>query len=957
MSNRHAIQNISALVLLLFTSCVFNANKEESNTSANDTNTLYNGFQNPPSEARPFVRWWWNDNDVEPNELDRELELLKSVGFGGVEINPIAANRTTKKYNPDAMVWMSDEWIDMLVHACKKSKDLGMITDMIVGTGWPFGGEFLKHEETCQRITPHTLPYNGNTTIKTSKDELLDIINTHYEGSGQRKHQSEKTTYELFYIYLIPNDCKDKNEAINLLDFVDKEGNLSYEIKTSGKYNLCYGFKEQSFRKVSSGAKGGAGPVMNHYDKDVTRQYLSRIKKVSEKTGIPLSDLVRALFCDSIEISGANWTDGFKELFDETYGYSFDDWLPFVFYPAYEGYEEVEYDADFKDRLKRVRYDYNRLLVDTFLENFTQVSQDFCEENGLKYRYQAYGTPFLMGMLEGYMIPDIPESNNWVYSQAFESDRMKDSVWTWSQGHGYMLWNMMAASGGHLTGKNIISCETMTNTNGVFRTTLQEIKQHDDMNFITGINHSILHGFNYSPPEASFPGWLKFGTYFSEHNPWWEHLHKWVDYNARLSYVFQNSQAEKSIAIIGPTADLWGDVGLTRSPYHSTPEYLFRLWEPISQLGYSNEYINQQIIQDAEINDGVITYGNMKYKLLVLASLTSIEPETATALKAFVESGGKVVVVDQLPVKSLNFIDYKENDNSVKVMMESLVEKYPESILIIDGPESLDNLFVWTKDVLNKTGLAPDVTIDTPHEYVYQMHQYTGDKVVYFFNNSHRFKTSAFDATFPIEGKYPYVWNPETGERKPYAYTDNSNKLNIELNPLESLLLVYEDEKPKESTTEKIGVKKELTAIEGVWIVEGKRVDGEVLNWEMDKLIDFSKSGDSTQSTFGGKIIYKTVFNAPKGTTHIDLGEVNQGVTQLFINGKDAGTRWYGQAIYPIADFIVEGENTIEIHYSTVLTNYAKSLKDNPGAQHWARHGAIAPTGIEGDVTLISYTE
>ncbi len=46
----------------------------------------------------------------------------------------------------------------------------------------------------------------------------------------------------------------------------------------------------------------------------------------------------------------------------------------------------------------------------------------------------------------------------------------------------------------------------MTNTKGVFKTSLDEIKQHDDMNFITGINHSVLHGYNYSPVEAGFPG-------------------------------------------------------------------------------------------------------------------------------------------------------------------------------------------------------------------------------------------------------------------------------------------------------------------------------------------------------------------------------------------------------------------------------------------------------------------
>ncbi len=946
-------------MIVLFVTSLYVISACSSKPSINHETELYSGFQNPPAEARPFVRWWWNDNKVEATELDRELELLKSVGFGGVEINPIASNAASVEIGKEALVWMSDEWIDMLVHACKKSKDLGMITDMIVGTGWPFGGEFLSHDETCQRIMSHYLPYSGNSTIKLSKDDLLNDMINHYENEGSRKHQSEKTTYELFYIYLVPLNCKNTGQAIDLKQYLNETGSLSYKIELPGEYHLCYGFREQSFRKVSSGAIGGAGPVMDHYNKEVTYQYLARLKRISEKTGIPLDELIRALFCDSIEISGANWTDEFGDTFLKKYSYSLDIWLPFIFYPAYSGYEkdeyDNEYDSQFKDQLKRVRYDYNRLLVETFLENFTRVFQDFCTENNLLCRYQAYGTPFLMGMLDGYMIPDIPESNNWIYSRVFDKDNMKDSVWTWNQGHGYMIWNMMAASGGHLSGRKIISCEAMTNTAGVFRTTLEEIKQHDDMNFITGINHSVLHGFNYSPIEAGFPGWLKYGAFFSEHNTWWEHLPEWVDYNARLSYVFQNSQADKSIAIVGPTSDLWGDVGLTREDFHLTPQYLYKLWEPISQLGYSNDYINEKIVQGADFHDGLMQYGNMKYELLVLASLKSIDPKTALAIERYLKSGGKVVVIDHLPVQSLHYTDYEKNDEMVKALMESLSEKYPQSFLQIDGPTQNQRLFTWTRDMLAQTGVYPDVLIDRPCEYVYQIHQYTEDEELYFFNNSHRYNSAEFKAVFPVEGKYPWIWNPETGERKPCAYKSDPEELEIVLKPLESLLIVFEDEKPKTLATLVKTERKELEVLENAWDVEGKRVDGEIFNWKMDELIDFSQSEDVNQNTFGGKIIYTASISTPKGVSHIDLGDVNEGITELYVNGKNAGTSWYGLAIFPVADFLKEGENEIEIRYTTVLANYCRSLKDNKTAQHWTSHNAIAPTGMEGPVKLVAY--
>ena len=97
---------------------------------------------------------------------------------------------------------------------------------------------------------------------------------------------------------------------------------------------------------------------------------------------------------------------------------------------------------------------------------------------------------------------DIPESNNWLFSRD-------------AKAHGYWIWNKYTSSAAHLSGCNrIVSSEAMTNTRGVFRNTLNMVKKNDDFNFITGINHSVLHGYNYSPPEAEFPGWVRYRSVF-----------------------------------------------------------------------------------------------------------------------------------------------------------------------------------------------------------------------------------------------------------------------------------------------------------------------------------------------------------------------------------------------------------------------------------------------------------
>ena len=109
---------------------------------------LYSIFKNPPSFYRPFVRWWWNGDKVERDELARELRVLNEAGIGGVEINPIKFPARTDDLGKRSLQWLSPEWIELLKFAFAEAKSLGMTCDLIVGSGWPFGAEWLEGRRT-----------------------------------------------------------------------------------------------------------------------------------------------------------------------------------------------------------------------------------------------------------------------------------------------------------------------------------------------------------------------------------------------------------------------------------------------------------------------------------------------------------------------------------------------------------------------------------------------------------------------------------------------------------------------------------------------------------------------------------------------------------------------------------------------------------------------------------------
>ena len=55
----------------------------------------------------------------------------------------------------------------------KGAKERGIICDMIVGSGWPFGGEFLTKEDQTQMVTIETIDLEGGESHLFNIKELL----------------------------------------------------------------------------------------------------------------------------------------------------------------------------------------------------------------------------------------------------------------------------------------------------------------------------------------------------------------------------------------------------------------------------------------------------------------------------------------------------------------------------------------------------------------------------------------------------------------------------------------------------------------------------------------------------------------------------------------------------------------------------------------------------------------
>jgi len=903
---------------------------------------LFNGFQNPPVDARLFVRWWWNGNRITKKEILRELDVMKAAGIGGVEINPIAFPGGTDPVGYKALTIFDDDWLDMLQTALNGVRERGMVCDMIVGSGWPFGGEFLKKEEQSQMVTIETIDLEGGEEYHFKINELLEKVDPSI-------HSKNKTVYkDLVMARLLPKESNEFMEGADLMGSINS-GVLEMDVP-EGNFVLYYVVKLTGYMAVINGAPGAAGPVLNHYSKAATEEYLDRISSfIAGKIG-DMGSYIRAMFCDSMELEGANWNDDLPNEFQQRRGYALEPYLPFVLKkvghmgnPLNEEYG-TKFPDDVIELIKRVDLDFYQTRIELFKERFIDTFNDWCHRNNVQSRMQAYGRG--MHPLEASMEIDIPECETWLFK-----DVGREYPDTGLSGRAPRMCNKYVSSGAVLAGKKIVSCEEITNTAMAFMATLENIKVAGDQSNISGVNHSVLHGFNYSPPEAEFPGWIRYGAYFNERNTWWPYFKKWSDYKARISYLLQNSTPQANVAILQPLTDLWLKIGPQRDPFPQKwyPEYQNNLWEAIYQNGGGCDYISEYIVNNATFENGQMFYNDRSYTTLLLPEIETLDLKTARSLANFVDAGGKIVFIGKKPFKSPTYKNVETNDAGVKKIVDEMMKDTGGNAVLYPSPKG--DVIKWYGELQSELGLIPYVKFNKTHKYLSQSNYRIGKHPVFFIANTSLSEHISVKAEFQVNDHlYPWVWNPETGEKMRYPTNGSKNRIDLEIPRATSILIVFEKSSQGEPF-QTFDFKKGGKEITSSWQLQLNHMNNDQQQIEIESLTNLID--DNLTKNFAGEIIYKTTINVNSNNfQHIDLGDV-QGVSELTLNGELMGTRWYGAHIYNIKNALKEGENKLTIKLTTITGNYLKSLTDNVVAQNWTRHQEYYPMGMIGPVRII----
>ena len=87
-------------------------------------------FANPTRESRPWTYWLWQNGNVDEEDVTRDLEAIKRLGFGGVLMFDNRGYGYEDGMPPVKLQVMTEEWFDRVAFAIRECARLGLEFEM-----------------------------------------------------------------------------------------------------------------------------------------------------------------------------------------------------------------------------------------------------------------------------------------------------------------------------------------------------------------------------------------------------------------------------------------------------------------------------------------------------------------------------------------------------------------------------------------------------------------------------------------------------------------------------------------------------------------------------------------------------------------------------------------------------------------------------------------------------------
>ena len=896
--------------------------------------TLRKGFLNPPNEARPMVRWWWFGPAVVKPEILRELQQMKADGIQGAElafVYPEVLDDPAKGLKN--LSFLSLEMLDDVNYAQAEGRKLGLRIDVTLCTGWPYGGPAITLAEAVTRLRIAQVEVPANSTfiavpaLQGGESLISAVIADHATQQcgfmpgnvcGLSSPPSPATA---------PARGRNAGSLPPTWDAASAKllsvtGATTTTDPSSKQRTAVFFIQSHTKQMVKRASVDAEGYVLDPFSHEAVATHLKAV-------GEPLisafgSTPPYAIFSDSLEAYGADWTPNLPAEFKKRRGYDLIPHLP-------------ELAAGVNATADTVRHDYGRTLTELINENYLVQINDWAIAHHTKFRSQTYGEPAvsfssqnLAGLAEG-------EGPQW---RAFSTLR----------------W---ATSANHVFDHPVSSGETFTWLHSpVFRATPLDMKAEADIDFVMGENQIICHGWPYSAPNGDVPepGWsLYAAASFNNHNPWYPVMPAVTAYIGRMSYLLRQGKAANQVAILLPTDDAWAGFRPAQTTVTGAMQRLVSpgLMSDILSAGYNIDYIDADAIEKVGLGT---------HKILVIPATDRIPLAALRKIATFVAGGGKVISVGRAPS-----IDPEGKLVPELTALSKRLFDASNSSFVSDEAHLPDALHAAVK---------PDLVLPADDSAARSQLGFIRRKLptadIYFIANTGNQPVDT-TASFTTEHKYGEMWDTDSAT----ATSASTKDFAVHLAPYESRVMIFSDTPPSATHESHVAGLGGTVNISTAWKVEFTGINKSVAEPELkDWIADPSTihySGEAIYSrdvslesvppapvfleVAGGKALPGAPNSPPEHPALGPDGLPNPLVTRtgpgmhayydppireaalVVINGQPAGALWHPPYRLEIAKLLKPGMNHIEVHVFNTALNAWSALPPHDYAPLIAKYG------------------
>lgn len=561
-------------------------------------------FQNPGSEYRGTPFWAWNCQ-LEKDELLRQLEVMKKMGFGGAHMHVRTGMATP---------YLSDEHMDLISACVDKCRDEKMLAWLYDEDRWPSGaagGIVTKEEKYRARYLLFTpIPYSNSGYHKE----------IYY--SGAQAERSEKGKLLACYDILL-----DESGALKSANRIDP-GQEAVGTKWFAYLetpNESPWYNNQTYVNTLDPA------AMARFIEVTYERYL-------ETVGPDFGGVVPAIFTDEPQFTHKQslsfaedkkdvilpWSDDLADTFQAAYGEDLMESLPQLFWDLPEG------------QVSTIRYHYHDHICERFTQAFADQCGTWCDAHNLMLTGHMMEEPTLrsqtaalgeaMRSYRGFQLPGIDMLCN-----SFEFTTAKQ-----------------AQSASRQFGRDGVLSELYGVTGWDFD--FRGHKLQGDWQAALGVTVRVPHLSWVSmkgEAKRDYPASINYQS------PWWEDYSYVENHFARVATALVRGKAISRVGVIHPVESYWLHFGpneQTSSVRVQMEDNFRNLTDWLLNGSIDFDFISESLLPElCPEASSPLQVGEIAYDVILVPGCETLRSTTLDRLEAFAKNGGQLIFLGDAP--------------------------------------------------------------------------------------------------------------------------------------------------------------------------------------------------------------------------------------------------------------------------------------------------------------------